>query len=663
MAPYQNLSIILGHRTKNTGSLGFSFQTDVDTNDHRVYHVESFAQPCGIRTGDFIVGLNHLPLVSSESHTNLAQQIKTIQRPFTLNILRPQDVMVDERPKLRQQHRDWFVAFCRKYRVERSVIEATLRLRRASTCVSFNDAIVASGRNENLGHDGDHTSMAAKRHLVVCLRVMVKFIDDRMGVTSLSALAGFKLSDDEWMKLEFELCNQVHWNLVYFCHSSKSNISATADPTLYASTENQNPNQAYGQSTDPYALIHQNQRPAKLSVAQQIALQHTNFAATTEQDEVRERDFWEPLPPPTMKRKRADNVTPPTGPQHTGSGRQFGHSHSVAPPNVSKKNRPVDDPTLNPIHRLAKAKAFSSQVLALASKAREATTKESTTSSASSSSLSTTTTMMTRSAASATSSGSTSTNEYGYGCSVNKPNLTLRLENERSSGSSDSSSDSGSGESDGESCEPVNIVTSHAHLHMRHKPQQEQNRANVQKIHFSQISACTNTTQEKPQQQQQRHQYQHGQYHPHDKSMHTNPTSSSTPMSYTVHDPNTNVRGHQAPSITQYQHQHHQQLDYDQQHNTQHQPHHVHVSNHHRYIHQQNLQSQQNQFDQKRHQQEMVHHQHNAHQHQHNQERARHVHHGHGHDNAAHPGFLGFFRARCQSIVSSLNRTPQVAAP
>jgi len=577
MAPFQTVNIILGHRTKTTGSLGFSFQTDTSTNDHRVYHVESFAQPCGICAGDFIVGLNHQPLSHNEAHSHVAQKIKTIPRPFTLNVLRPQQVMVDDRPKLRQQHRDWFVGFCRKYRVERSVIEATLRLRRATTCVGKEDKVIGTGRNAETGHDGDHESITAKRHLIVCLRVMVKFIDDRMGVTSLSALAGFKLSDDEWMKLEFEVCNQANWNLVYFCHSSKNNLSAApADresPSLVSDLHNH--------TNDRYPI------QQKLSVQEEIVRYNRvsiSNSIVTDQNCDGEKEFWEPLPLPALcKRKR---VPTPASHQHQHkTTAKFQTNGSVGSSVVPSKQRPTSTNAINPIHQLARTSGFAQQ------------------------------------------SGQT---QHNYGCSVTKPNLTLGEHRANSNNESDSDSTSGSdNESDPVNIAPMPVIFQHHHG------------SNIHKVHHSQISLCTNTTQDKPMHQQ--HQGPSRNYTT-DANLHRERCTGEVKLAQPQPQPHSYSTSQQKiASFNQKQqihihhrlhHQHRPPYQYQHQHKHQHQL-----------------------------QQRSYHHKPNVQYHHHHKDRARGQFLAQRQGSNSLPGVLGYFRSRCQSIVSSLNRAPQVAVP
>jgi hypothetical protein len=55
---------------------------------------------------------------------------------------------------------------------------------------------------------------------------MIKWMDDCLAVTDLCAGAGAHFTIDEWMALEFNLCDQVAWNLRYFCFSTSSSEPA-----------------------------------------------------------------------------------------------------------------------------------------------------------------------------------------------------------------------------------------------------------------------------------------------------------------------------------------------------------------------------------------------------------------------------------------------------
>jgi len=123
------------------------------------------------------------------------------------------------------------------------------------------------------------------------LRVMVKFIDDTMGVTSLSTLAGFKLTNDQWMALEVEICNQVNWNMVYFCHSSKTSVR----PPGYDSPTTTVVTPASEQDVNTFAHTPQNKRSVQQEIERCWDVQNSNFRALDLQKPGRLRNFWEPL--------------------------------------------------------------------------------------------------------------------------------------------------------------------------------------------------------------------------------------------------------------------------------------------------------------------------------------------------------------------------------
>merc|ERR1711865_507387 len=185
------------------------------------------------------------------------------------------------------------------------------------------------------------------------------------------------------------------------------------------------------------------------------------------------------------------------------------------------------------------------------------------------------------------------------GYNVNKPNLTLRPE-----GGSSSDSESSGSENEAENSNPS---SSNQHPRM------------IQKIHYSQISHCTNTTQERPQPVQY-HPTSH--YHTDTRTtciMHD--VSTGREVVQLVHPSHATSQPQKTHSNQQYEDHQHQQKRYDQQIHHQHQ----------QYVHQQQHQNERSRASQSQPQ--------------------------------SHAGFLTLFRARCQSIVGSLSRTPQVAAP
>jgi hypothetical protein len=207
MAPFQHVAVTVGH----TADLGFSFRTDPSSTgeDRHVVDYCINGKSDGLREDDLIVGINYAPLPNANvrpshikrgtlSHAGLVEQIVTTPRPFIINVARQQLVVAADQPALQRQHQRWFVAFCKHYRIEVAAVKAALRLRR---CTKFDN-------------------LTTRCHLILCLRIMIKFVDDWIGVTKLSELAGVRLTDSEWFKLEFAVCQQVHWNLVFFCHSS-----------------------------------------------------------------------------------------------------------------------------------------------------------------------------------------------------------------------------------------------------------------------------------------------------------------------------------------------------------------------------------------------------------------------------------------------------------
>jgi hypothetical protein len=51
---------------------------------------------------------------------------------------------------------------------------------------------------------------------------MVKYMDDFKTVTQMSVIAGVVKADSEWALLEFDICQQVDWNLRLFCSEAET---------------------------------------------------------------------------------------------------------------------------------------------------------------------------------------------------------------------------------------------------------------------------------------------------------------------------------------------------------------------------------------------------------------------------------------------------------
>jgi len=114
---------------------------------------------------------------------------------------------------------DWFIPFCRKQKIEPSVVAASLRLRDADPIAATGDDVDPSKKMTR-----KQRLQAARKELVVCLRVMIKFIDDNVRYSAsrksymktLTEKAGFKqweIDSDGWSRLEMDLCRKVDWNL------------------------------------------------------------------------------------------------------------------------------------------------------------------------------------------------------------------------------------------------------------------------------------------------------------------------------------------------------------------------------------------------------------------------------------------------------------------
>jgi len=121
---------------------------------------------------------------------------------------------------------EWFVPFCKKHHVEPCIVDASLRLQESN-------AIDTEAIDKPTRATKKLLVRSLKKHLLVCLRIMVKFLDDNVMyggddksyLKNINAKAGFKhwqVTDDEWTQLEMDLCQKVQWNLRQFCKSDKN---------------------------------------------------------------------------------------------------------------------------------------------------------------------------------------------------------------------------------------------------------------------------------------------------------------------------------------------------------------------------------------------------------------------------------------------------------
>jgi hypothetical protein len=260
MAPYQRINALLGANPSE--SLGITFATEANDHLHELIVVDPHGQAAnsGLSVGDFIIGINHSPLSSALTHDQVATMIRKVSRPFTLNVARKQTTHVADGEKLSKQNRDWFIGYCKRCRIEKSVIEGSLRLQRATK-----------------------STMEPRHHLILCLRVMAKYVDDFLGVTNLSIRAGAVKTDDEWADLEIDICSQVHWNLRFFCFSSRTKVAAAdatkkakAPPPITGRSPDENRSQAQNSHTRNNSAGLQNNQGLQNSQGMRPVLQQQN---------------------------------------------------------------------------------------------------------------------------------------------------------------------------------------------------------------------------------------------------------------------------------------------------------------------------------------------------------------------------------------------------
>jgi hypothetical protein len=197
-------------------SLGLIFASS--EGEHVVLQSLGLAAQARLRVGDIIVDINHRS-VHGLTHAEVAGIITTAKHRgcFCLTVTRTQTSCSSSwQPDQTLKH--WFIKYCRRCGVERGIIESSLRLQRATD-----------------------SHLPPKIHLMLCARIMIKWMDDCLAVTDLCKGAGARFTLDEWMTLEFDLCEQVAWNLRFFCFSSSSSSSANSTSSAPKHTTGRTP--------------------------------------------------------------------------------------------------------------------------------------------------------------------------------------------------------------------------------------------------------------------------------------------------------------------------------------------------------------------------------------------------------------------------------------
>lgn len=103
----------------------------------------------------------------------------------------------------------WLAKVCEHFGVENCVFEATVRLQaQLATPKSLSMAEKAAFFN----------AQPLPTQFIMCLRIMIKYIDDFMAVTTICKAVGEIRSETEWARLEFSVCTAVDWDFRAACN-------------------------------------------------------------------------------------------------------------------------------------------------------------------------------------------------------------------------------------------------------------------------------------------------------------------------------------------------------------------------------------------------------------------------------------------------------------
>ena len=102
----------------------------------------------------------------------------------------------------------WLAKVCEHFGVENCVFEATVRLQ----------AQLATPKSLPMAEKtAFFNAQPLPTQFILCLRIMVKYIDDFMAVTTICKAVGEIRSETEWASMEFSVCTAVDWDLRAAC--------------------------------------------------------------------------------------------------------------------------------------------------------------------------------------------------------------------------------------------------------------------------------------------------------------------------------------------------------------------------------------------------------------------------------------------------------------
>jgi hypothetical protein len=103
----------------------------------------------------------------------------------------------------------WLAKVCEHFGVENCVFEATVRLQaQLATPKSLSMAEKTAFLN----------AQPLPTQFILCLRIMIKYIDDFMAVTTICKAVGEIRSETEWARMELSVCTAVDWDLRAACN-------------------------------------------------------------------------------------------------------------------------------------------------------------------------------------------------------------------------------------------------------------------------------------------------------------------------------------------------------------------------------------------------------------------------------------------------------------
>jgi len=108
----------------------------------------------------------------------------------------------------------WLAKVCQHFGVESCVFDSTVRLQERLARSSSETTTMHSRMGQALQSPTSAIeALSLPTQFVLCLRVMIKYIDDWMAVTSICKAVGETRTPVEWSTLEFAACAAVNWDL------------------------------------------------------------------------------------------------------------------------------------------------------------------------------------------------------------------------------------------------------------------------------------------------------------------------------------------------------------------------------------------------------------------------------------------------------------------